>query len=339
MSEIEKVNGKRELLQYQLPLDKPYALTVMASNVCNLACGYCDCSIKGRKGNKAFLDLNDFKKVMDDIQFSWGGVKHMTLVGLGEPLLHKNIAEFVAYAKEKKAANSIHIVSNGVFLTKSMSDKLIDAELDVLKISVNGLSDQEYEQYAGKRIDFMQLVENIRYFYMNKKKGMKVYVKIMEHMVNTEERRKKFYSLFEKISDVLNIEQLADVSFELNSNDVGEISDTIGVKGYEIKRTDICSMPFYSIILNAEGTFSACCIAGAWKVPPSLVMGNREDLISETWNNKRFNEFRLKMLKHGVKGASLECSQCTGYRSFLYPEDIIDEERENISRKIEEKYM
>lgn len=263
----------------------------------------------------------------------------MTLVGLGEPLLHKNIAEFASYAKKKKAANSIHIVSNGVFLTKSMSDKLIDAEVDVLKISVNGLSDQEYEQYAGKRIDFMQLVENIRYFYMNKKQGMKLYVKIMEHMVNTEERRKKFYSLFEKISDVLNIEQLADVSFELNSNDVGEISDTIGVKGYTIKKTDICSMPFYSIILNAEGTFSACCIAGAWKVPPSLVMGNREDLISETWNNKRFNEFRLKMLKYGVKGASLECSQCTGYCSFLYPEDIIDEERENISRKIEEKYM
>lgn len=340
--EIEKVNGKRELLQYKLPLEVPYALTVMVSNICNLACEYCDCSIKGRKGNKPLLDFKDYRKVIDSMEKEWvikknTRIKQLTLVGLGEPLLHKEIDKFVSYAKEHKVANSVQVVTNGTFLTKEMSDKLIQADLDVLKISINGLSREDYGKYAGKEIDFESLVEKIRYFYINKK-NTKVYIKIMKHMVNTKELEDKFYFLFKDIADVVNIEQLADLSFEIDSKEVADLSNSVGIKGYEMQRTDICSMPFYSFVLNAEGTISACCLAGAFQVPPRLVMGESED-VDSIWNGKLFNEFRIKMLQYGVKGASEECAKCTGYKAMVYPEDIIDEEKQNILTKIQKNCM
>ena len=66
-------------------------------------------------------------------------------------MLHPNIAEFVSYAKKADVADRIEVVTNAVALTPAMSDKLIDAGADRLRISINGLSDEDYHNNCAYR--------------------------------------------------------------------------------------------------------------------------------------------------------------------------------------------
>ena len=55
----------------------------------------------------------------------------------------------------------------------------------------------------------MEYVENITYLY-NNKKDMKIYLKIMDYMVEDEERKEFFYKTFEPIVDHIGIENCMD---------------------------------------------------------------------------------------------------------------------------------
>ena len=332
---IEKLNGKREGLQAKLPLKMPYSISVTTANVCNLKCEFCDCSKKNRKMNKAFLSMDTFKLAIDSIKDVNWKLKQMVLVGLGEPLLNKNIVDFVKYIKEKKVADKVHIVTNGVLLTQEMSDNLINAGVDILRISINGLSDEDYEKYTGTKIDFSELVHNITYFYNHKKENMKVYVKIMNYMVEEQERVLEFHKIFDEIADVVNIEQLTEMSESIDYSEVGKLDYNVGLKGFKTVETEICPLSFYHIYLNAEGTISACCVAGPWRTPPALIMGDLyKESIKEIWNGKNFREFWIRMLEKGKDFAHPTCKECRAYKTYIYPEDIIDEERERILNEL-----
>lgn len=88
-------------------------------------------------------------------------------------------------------------------LTELMSKDLVDAGLTRLVVSLEGLSDQEYEKTCGVRIDFDKLVKN-RIFYLNKK-NCKLHIKIVDSAIKQSEHE-KFYRIFRDISDSLYIE-------------------------------------------------------------------------------------------------------------------------------------
>ena len=80
----------------------------------------------------------------------------------GEPLLHKHIAEMVEYGK-KKGVLDIYFNSNGMLLTKTMSLKLMDAGLDRISISVEGVDPEIFEKdRVGARYEtIMRNVESL----------------------------------------------------------------------------------------------------------------------------------------------------------------------------------
>jgi MoaA/NifB/PqqE/SkfB family radical SAM enzyme len=62
--------------------------------------------------------------------------------GFGEPLLHPNIVEMVAQAHALGARTEL--ITNGLLLNPDMAHRLIDAGLDTVVVSVDGVSDQAY---------------------------------------------------------------------------------------------------------------------------------------------------------------------------------------------------
>ena len=54
-------------------------------------------------------------------------------------MLHPDIASMVKYAKKANVADCVNIISNGSLLTKEMSNALIDAGVDNIRISLQGL--------------------------------------------------------------------------------------------------------------------------------------------------------------------------------------------------------
>ena len=336
---IEQLNGKRLPLGKNLPLEVPYSISVTTANICNLKCEYCAISEKDRKRNKSLMDYETFCMAVDSmVKDSWH-LKQIVLVGLGEPLINPDIVKLVSYAKEKNIADKIHIVTNGILLTHEMSDRLLDAGIDVIRISVNGLSDDDYFKYSGKRIDYQELLTNIRYLHDRKPDHVKIYSKIMDYMVSNEKRKKKFEEDWGSVSDVTNIEYLTYMSTSIDyDGQISTVSKQKGLKGFNIPETNICPLPFYHIYLNAEGTISACCVAGPWSSPPALEMGDLHKMsIKEIWEGPKFREFMLRMLEKGKNSADPVCKDCKAYKSYIYPEDVIDDNVERIAREIRRK--
>jgi MoaA/NifB/PqqE/SkfB family radical SAM enzyme len=80
--------------------------------------------------------------------------------GFGEPLLLPNIAEMIARAK--KVAGKVELITNGILLTEKRSRELIEAGLNTLWVSVDGVTP---ESYADIRIgaELPMVLENIQH--------------------------------------------------------------------------------------------------------------------------------------------------------------------------------
>ena len=59
-----------------------------------------------------------------------------------------------------------------------MSDGLIREGLDVLHISINGVTEEQYEKVTKTKVKVEELKKNVTYFYQNKK-GTYLYTKMI----------------------------------------------------------------------------------------------------------------------------------------------------------------
>lgn len=332
----ESPMAKRVPLAEQVPLEKPFAVRISPSCICNFRCEFCSQAIPEvreqfrNEGTKGLMEFSLFQKVIDDIADSFGRIKQLLLVGRGEPLLHPQIADMVAYVTERQVADRVEIVTNGMLLTHELSDKLIDAGLKRLRISVDGLSSEDYMRYCGVKMDFEQFVEQIQYFYAHKKETS-VYIKIINYMVSQPEQRKKFYDIFESICDIINVENLTDLH---NGIDYHKIAgDSVPLVGTQFTpkyvETKICSQPFYILQVQEGGEVLPCC--GPALPPKELILGNvRERSLKKIWFDRSYALQRR--LLDGVKGIPF-CENCQDMPNRVLPEDVLDESAERLKEK------
>ncbi len=323
--------GKRSVLANLLPLDTPFLVQIFPIYACNFKCNYCIYSLpKNQHGyisDKISMDMNVYKKCIDDIANFPNKVKMLRFAGIGEPLLHKEIAEMVRYAKMKNIAESVDVITNGLLLNEELSLALIDAGLDRLRISIQGLSAEKYKKLSGVDIDFDLFVKKIEYFYKNRG-NTKVYIKIIDCALENDEEAKKFFEIFGDISDYIAIEHLTPAVDGIDYTKLaGDKNLDLTQNGAPILDANICSQPFYMIQINPDGNIVPCC---SFTYP--IVIGNAiEKSVTEIWDSPKFKEFRRKMLD-GVKNASDVCSKCKTYKYGIYKEDILDEYAEKLKR-------
>lgn len=115
---------------------------------CNYACVMCPHGINGREQDfKKALPYDIFTKIVDDAVNC--GVEGISLHGSGEPTLCRWLPDAVQYIKNKDRKIKIMIITNGLRLTEDLSNRLIDAELDLLRISVIGYNAEKYKKYMA----------------------------------------------------------------------------------------------------------------------------------------------------------------------------------------------
>lgn len=319
----ETPGGKRSILGQVLPLDTPRLVQIFPVYACNFRCEYCfHCLPKDKRGydcDTIFMDFDMFKKSVDDMKEFPSRVKMMRIAGLGEPTMHRNLADMVRYAKKSGIFENINIVTNAFALTDELSLKLVDAGLDMLRISIQGTSSQQYKEVSGIAVDFDKLVENIRFFYENKCET-KVYIKMIDCALKDEEDRDKFFDIFGNISDLISIEYMTPT---VEGIDYERLSGGKDLKftqsGNVLADSKICPMPYYMLQINPDGYVVPCC---GWGIP--IKLGNvKERSIVEVWNSRVYNEFRASMLK-GADNCGKVCADCTLYRYGMFPEDRLD---------------
>ena len=330
------IGGKRESLADKLPLTAPYLLQIFPVYGCNFKCEYCIYSLPrsehGYISDQTFMEMSLYKKIIDDIADRNEKIKMLRFAAIGEPLLHKEIAEMVSYAKAAQIAESIDIVTNGSLLNKKLSDDLVNAGLSRLRISIEGLSDEDYKKHTSSSIDFRQMVENIKYFYENCGQT-RIYIKIIDYMVQDKEKEKKFFELFESVCHHIAIEHLTPTISEIDYDLIsGGMELDKPQNGECLQVSQICPQPFYMMQVNPDGNIVPCC---SMKYPAVLGDVHKENLL-DIWGGDSFNRFRSDML-HSVAQAGTVCKNCTLYLYDMHSEDRLDAYSEKLLLKYGEK--
>ena len=330
---IRATTEVRQKLGEVIPLRAPFTAALNITNVCNFRCVYCAHSNRPAGLKNEMMPWEIYQKSVDGLSALPQKLKLLLLAGLGEPLAHPQIDKMVAYAKERQTAETIRIITNASLLTHELSDRLIDAGLDHLKISIQGLDDAAYKKMCGTGIPLARIMDNIAYFYRHKKHTT-VNVKIVADAFEKPEDEQRFYEMFDDICDVMNIEHISPYQ---ESVDYGKLTGDKFVlqSGNQAKLNKLCYTPFYLFSIYPDGTVIPCCY-NSFESYKQLSMGNVMDMdLAAFWNSEEMNRFRLSLLRD-ERAKMPVCATCRFFQSAGNPEDNIDEYAETLIRKYQE---
>lgn len=136
----------------------PLNIDIEASSYCNLKCNHCFRQYMDMK-EKHYMDMDLYKKLIDEC--GRYGLYTLKFSMRGEPTLHPEIIKMVSYAKEK-GIKEVWINTHGGQLTPKLAEGLIDAGLDWLTVSFDGLG----EIYESIRIPlkYDESIEKLKMF-------------------------------------------------------------------------------------------------------------------------------------------------------------------------------
>ena len=312
---------RRELAQC-LPLATPFALHVFPSHRCNLRCGYCLHSLEPSTNpgfKKTVMEFELFEKLIEDATRFPERFKVLIFAGWGEPLTHPRIADMVRLAKEKRVAERVEIVSNGVLLTPGLSDRLIEAGLDRIRISIQGIDAERCREVAGVPVDFEALVENIRYFHARRQNST-IFVKTVDAAVPGAADRERFHRIFGAICDEIAVEQVIPVISEIDHSRFGTDLNKRHCGG-EATGVSVCPFPFYMSVIHPDGSYAPCCSPDL-----PLPLGNlAESPLTELWQAQALQSFRAAHLA-GRRGGSPACQKCPRPKYDIQQGDNLDQD-------------
>jgi radical SAM protein with 4Fe4S-binding SPASM domain len=309
----------RTALETVIPLSTPFVLFIDPASVCNFKCKFCptgDRPLIDETGRwQGRLHMEVFTKVIDDLQEFEKPLKVLRMYKEGEPLLNKNMPQMIKYAKASGRVPYIDTTTNGYLLTPKNVDALMEAGLDRINISVDGLSDEMFWDLTQTKVDFKKFVEQVKYLHANKG-NCEICIKMLGDKLN-EDERKKFYDVFGDLCDRIFLENLAPCWPEFDAAERMDIEITKGIYQQDVGEVDTCPYIFYSISVNSDGTVSLCFLDWARK----LVIGDTtKQSLKSIWDGEELFQHRLAHLQ-GNRKKNPVCGSC-GQLSHCLPDNI-----------------
>lgn len=328
----EDCNRKRERLHEVLPLvNGPFCIRFMVTNICNFRCYYCrqaeDAEHREKIGlDRGVMSFDDFKRCIDHLE-GFERFKVFNFTGGGEPLTHRDIARMVEYVKKKDLTQSIEITTNAALLTHEMSEALLSAGVDRIKVSLQGRSSREYQETCGVAVDYERFKEQLCYFRDQKGPGVVLFAKIIDEMVPTPEARQSFIEEYRDIVDEYEIECLyptpaaeAEKKLDYGSTLYGNV----------VNRYNVCPQPFYSATVFPNGYAYPCCLLPN----PAPLCNLVTERLADHWHGARHRELLLGLLR-GERGQIPVCADCTLFSYVSAPNDNLDPYAAELLKKYE----
>lgn len=114
---------------------------------CNYKCRMCPQVVPGRDASfQQKMPLDIFEKILDEIVPAYG-TPAINLEGSGEPTLVSDLADYVAAVKSRNL--TCLMFCNGFNLTGDYMRSIIDAGIDVVRISMIGYDRRKYLEWMG----------------------------------------------------------------------------------------------------------------------------------------------------------------------------------------------
>lgn len=290
---------------------KPMTISVEPTTACNLRCPECPSGMRIFSRDTGNIKQDFFRKNIDQVAKD---LLYLIFYFQGEPFIHKGFLEMVKYAKSKR----IYTITstNGHFLDDSNAKATVESGLDRLIISVDGTSQEVYQQYR-KEGQLSKVLEGARNIVKWKEKlNSKTPHLIFQFLVvrPNEHQIPEIYQLANEIgvNEVkLKTAQIYDYK---NGNSLIPNNEKYsrykknknGTYSIKNKLLNHCWKLWHSCVITWDGLVVPCCFDKDAKYR----LGNlNEATFEQIWHGNLYQDFR-KEIKKGRDQIDI-CKNCT----------------------------
>ncbi len=281
----------------------PFSLSIEPTTACNLGCPECPSGLKSftRVTGNLKPELN--KKIIDEL---YRDLFYINYYFQGEPYINPNFLDFIKYATAKGIYCSTS--TNAHFLTSEKSKQTIESGLNRMIISIDGTTQETYEQYR-KNGSLEKVLEGTRNI-INWKNKLKsntphiifqfLVVKHNEHQINDAIKLSKEMGVNEIRFKTAQLYNYQNGNPLIPSNNKYSRYKQKKDGSYVLKNKfyNHCWRMWSSAVITVDGKLVPCC----FDKDASHLLGNIEDQsIREIWKGKDYHEFRKNVLTQREK--------------------------------------
>lgn len=299
------------LLQKPIQWGVPFSISIEPTTACNLRCPECPSGLRAFSRPTGNLRSDFFRKTIDDLHRD---LSFLIFYFQGEPYINPDFLDMVQYASQR----GIYTITstNGHFLNEENARKTIESGLDRLIISVDGSTQEVYEQYrkSGKLEVVLQGARNVVKW--KKKLKSKTPHLIFQFLVvrPNEHQIPEIYQLAEEIGiDEVRL-KTAQIYDYAQGNPLIPNQDRYSRYrrqadgSYRIKNQLLnhCWKLWHACVITWDGVVVPCC----FDKDAQYRMGNlQEQSLREVWQQQPYREFRQQLMK-GRDKIDI-CTNCT----------------------------
>ena len=240
----------------------PFSIDIEVTNRCNAKCHFCPRDRTPHQGlmgqdvfDKALERAAEYRQICID---RLGGDAVISLCGLGEPLLNRNLAGYVAQVRA--AGMDVTVSSNGSLLTEELGRELLDAGLQNIFLNI-GEEGDDYE--AVYKLPFEKTLQNVVRFAELAQGRCEVTAVLVDHRSDPSHIARM--SEFWKARGIQH-----STSYEVMNRGGSLFVDHMQYEAYpelaEARRqlmergvTPMCGAPFAYLFIGYDGQYYLCC--------------------------------------------------------------------------------
>ncbi len=278
----------------------PVSLSIEPTTSCNLRCPECPSGLRSFSRPTGMLDPDFFKKLIDQVHDK---IFYLTFYFQGEPFLNPAFLEMVSYAGLKKVYTATS--TNAHFLTDEIARKTVESGLDRLIISIDGTSQETYEQYrVGGSLE--KVLEGTKKILHWKKvlKSSRPYlvfqflvVRPNEHQVEDVKKLAKEIGVDKVVFKTAQVYDFKEGNSLIPLNEKYSRYRKEKDGSYTIKNSlkNQCWKLWHSSVITWDGHVVPCCFD---KDAQHRMGSLNEKSFSEIWNDTAYLAFRSRLLKN-----------------------------------------
>lgn len=271
--------------------DFPSHIDIEPASACQMRCPMCYTTYMP-ENLKGLMKWDLYTKIIDEAAAR--KVYSIKLSWRGEPLLNKRIVDMVKYAKDK-GIKEVAFLTNGELLTHEMSEKLVDAGLDWLSISADGVG-EVYNEIRSPAV-FEETVDRVRYMrsYRDRKGLDKPLLRVQSIMSAVDKDPDAFNRAWEGVVDKVNI--IAD-----------HIRDFENRTDLEFDPYFVCAKPWTRLNIAYDGRVHQC---GADYAAKTIVGDCNTQSLYEIWHGEGNRAVRAAFRRHTYLDELPACRNCS----------------------------
>lgn len=299
------------LIKKPIQWGSPISISIEPTTSCNLRCPECPSGKREFTRPTGMLQNNFFKNIIDEL---YKETLYLIFYFQGEPYLNPDFLEMVKYASSKNIYTATS--TNAHFLDDANARKTVESGLDRLLISIDGTTQDTYEQYrvGGDLKKVIAGAENI--IKWKKELNSKTPHVIFQFLVvkPNEHQIKDMEALAEKIGvdelrfktaqmyDYVNGNKLIP-TIEKYSRYQQQSDGTFEIKN---KMLNHCWKLWHSTVITWDGLVVPCC----FDKDATHQMGDlKKTSFKQLWQGREYTNFRAAVLNS--RSEIDICKNCT----------------------------